>query len=62
MSYFLCWGLNFMVFGDEEVNFLGINVFGRRFVFIFILILMVVVVIFICGEIGWVGLIVFYMV
>ncbi|HNQ63149.1 MAG TPA: iron ABC transporter permease [Syntrophorhabdaceae bacterium] len=59
--YVLRWWLNPMALGDEDASTLGINVPRARFIYIFITTLMVAASVSVCGNIGWVGLVVPHM-
>lgn len=58
--YFLRWRINILLFGDEEVKVLGMNlVYIRGFIIVVVIMISVICVILI-GIIGWVGLLIFY--
>jgi len=59
--YILRWWLNPMALGDEDATTLGIDVPRARFIYIFITTLIVAASVSICGNIGWVGLVVPHM-
>jgi iron complex transport system permease protein len=59
--YILRWWLNPMAMGDEDATTLGIDVPRARFIYILVTTLMVAASVSVCGNIGWVGLVVPHM-
>lgn len=59
--YVLRWWLNPMAMGDEDATTLGIDVPRARFIYILITTLIVAASVSVCGNIGWVGLVVPHM-
>jgi iron complex transport system permease protein len=59
--YVLRWWLNPMALGDEDATALGIDVPRARFIYILVTTLMVAASVAVCGNIGWVGLVVPHM-
>ncbi len=59
--FMLRWWLNPMALGDEDATTLGIDVPRARFIYILIGTLMVAASVSVCGNVGWVGLVVPHM-
>ncbi|HMA66169.1 MAG: FecCD family ABC transporter permease [Fibrobacterota bacterium] len=59
--YLVRWKLNVLSFGDEEAMALGVNVKHIRYIIILCSTLLTASCISICGQIGWIGLIIPHM-
>ena len=56
--YKMTWSLNLLSLSEEEARSLGINVKKRRFIFILTSTIITASSVSICGQIGWIGLII----
>ena len=59
--FFMRWRLNILTLPEEEVTSLGVNVKAMRWLVILLCTFIVAVCVSVCGQVGWVGLVIPHM-
>jgi len=58
LIYKMRWQLNILTLSEDEIKSMGVNVKKTRFIFLFLSTLITASSVSICGQIGWIGLII----